>query len=133
MADVSATYQPLPGHILGEISNELVSLHKATCGRGASDAATHVAGDTVVCVMRGVLTHADQTLLNNGEESAVRAQRERLHHAMRAEAKAIVERHTGREVTTVLFAVEPAAEIESVVFLLSRETAGGGNGRAHQR
>jgi uncharacterized protein YbcI len=129
MAEASVTHQPTPGHILGHISNELVSLHKATCGRGATDAATHVAGDTVVCVMRGVLTHADQTLLRRGEESAVRAQRERLHHAMRAEAKAVVERLTGREVTTVLFAVEPAEEIESIVFLLEREPGAGDNGR----
>jgi uncharacterized protein YbcI len=123
MAEASVTHQPVPGHTLGEISNELVSLHKATCGRGATDAATHFAGDAVVCVMRGVLTHADRTLLRSGEENSVRAQRERLHHTMRADAKAVVERHTGRNVATVLFGVEPADEIETIVFVLERDTA----------
>ena len=131
MADVSVFHPPYSGQILGHISNELVSLHKATCGKGATDAATHVCGDTVVCVMRGILTRADRTLLRHGEESAVRAQRERLHHAMRPEAKAVVERHTGRKVTTVLFAVEPTDEIETIVFVLRRETGGGANGNSH--
>ena len=128
MADGSVSHQLTRGHILGRISNELVSLHKATCGKGATDAVTHAVGDTVVCVMRGILTHADQTLLRNGEVSAVRAQRERLHHAMRADAKTVVERHTGRDVATVLFAVEPDDEIETIVFVLDPEIEAGSNG-----
>jgi uncharacterized protein YbcI len=128
MAEGSVTQQPSPGHILGRISNELVSLHKATCGKGATDAVTHAVGDTVVCVMRGILTLADQTLVRAGEVSAVRVQRERLHHAMRSDAKAVVERHTGRAVATVLFAVEPVDEVETIVFILELGTEAGSNG-----
>ena len=106
---------------LGALANDLVSLHKATCGRGPTEAVAHAGGETITCVLRGGLTKADKTLMQHGDVGVVINQRERLHHVMRADATSLVERHTRRKVATVLFACDPADEVEVLVFLLAAD------------
>ncbi len=116
------------GPALGAIANGLVSLHKATCGKGPIDAVAHATGDTIVCVMHGGLTLAERTLLDEGHENLVRRQRDALHQAMRPKAKALVEHQLGRAVETVLFATEPADEVEAFIFVLARDDSADGEG-----
>src|SRR5438093_4851833 len=86
------------GHVLAEISTELVGLHHRLYGKGPSKAKSYFVDDTVVCVLRGGLTTPEQTLIDKGDATAVQRFHEGLQKAMEEPAKAIVSNATGRKV-----------------------------------
>jgi uncharacterized protein YbcI len=118
MADVQTISAPAPGSAHEAITNELVALHKGTCGKGPSNARVHVGADVVVCVMRDGLTRLEQTLVEEGHADAVAEQRRLLHAAMRDRAVEIVQEALGRRVVSFMPASDSAMGIESFVFVL---------------
>jgi uncharacterized protein YbcI len=86
------------GELNAAITRELVRIHTAAIGRGPRKSYSFHSGDTLITVMLGVLTRAEQTLVSYGEGEAVLAMRRLSQRAMSAEMKAVVVRLTGREV-----------------------------------
>jgi uncharacterized protein YbcI len=86
------------GELNAAITRELVRIHTAAIGRGPRKSYSFHSGDTLVTVMLGVLTRAEQTLVSYGEGEAVLAMRRLSQRAMAEEMKAAVARLTGREV-----------------------------------
>jgi uncharacterized protein YbcI len=118
MADVTTISTRSPGWALETITNELIALHKATCGKGPSTARVHAAGNAVVCVMHEGLTRLEQTLVECGHAETVADQRRLLHTTMREAAVALIERVLERRVVSFMPSSDPAAAIESFVFVL---------------
>ena len=114
----STRSDPTGGMRLAAVSDALVRLHKDTCGRGPNNARCFASGNAVVCLLHDGFTHAEQTLLEDGDAAAVLRHRESLHRAMEAPARAIVEEQLARRVTAMTMAVDPANGLETVVFVL---------------
>jgi uncharacterized protein YbcI len=85
-----------------DIARAMVKVLKDHVGRGPSHARAHIHEDLVVVVLRGSMTEAERTLAGEGEEDLVRSIRQALSGSLREDAKEIVERLTGRPVSSFL-------------------------------
>ncbi len=90
------------GELNAAITRELVRIHTAAIGRGPRKSYSFHSGDTLITVMLGVMTRAEQTLVSYGEGEAVRAMRRLSQRAMAEEMKTAVARLTGREVLALM-------------------------------
>src|SRR3954454_11945130 len=86
------------GEMNAAIPRELIRIHTAAIGRGPRKSYSFHSGDTLITVMLGVLTRAEQTLVSYKEGEAVLAMRRLSQRAMSEEMKAVVARLTGRDV-----------------------------------
>ena len=89
------------------ISNEIVRLHREQFGRGPERARTSIGGDLVTCVLEGVLTSPETTLMRGGESASVADSRVLLQKAGAAGFIAAVERATGRTVKEFISGINP--------------------------
>jgi uncharacterized protein YbcI len=112
------------GHVLAEISTELVGLHHRLYGKGPSKAKSFYVDDTVVCLLRGGLTRIEQTLVEGDDANAVDRLHEDLHKRMEEPAKAIVSKATGRRVTAYISQTHPGVDMAVEVFVLEPPPAG---------
>jgi uncharacterized protein YbcI len=115
--------EEVPGEILAGISTELVQLHHRVFGKGPTKAKSFFVEDTVVCLLRGGLTTAEQTLLDEDDVDAVHRLRDNLRDAMETPAKAIVEKAIGRRVTAYISEIRPDADLAVEVFVLEPSAA----------
>jgi uncharacterized protein YbcI len=83
-----------------QISAELVRIHEDSYGAGASGVVTHVLDDVVLVLLDVDITEAERTLLGAGKTEVVRRTREDFQEAAGASFIAVVERATGRRVTS---------------------------------
>jgi uncharacterized protein YbcI len=90
------------GELNAAITRELVRIHTAAIGRGPRKSYSFHSGDTLITVMLGVLTRAEQTLVSFGEGEAVLSTRRLSQRAMAAEMTAAVAHLTGREVLATM-------------------------------
>jgi uncharacterized protein YbcI len=117
----------LHGPMAAEVSNVVVRLFREHFGKGPMQARTIIADDTVVSVLRGGFTQAEQTLYRAGRADVVDQGRRAMQDVFQREMRAAVERITGRRVEAFMSANhhEPDASVE--IFLLdgppSRQTA----------
>jgi uncharacterized protein YbcI len=86
------------GELNAAITRELVRIHTAAIGRGPRTSYSFHSGDTLITVMLGVLTRAEQTLVSFDEGDAVLAMRRLSQRAMAEEMTAAVAHLTGRKV-----------------------------------
>jgi uncharacterized protein YbcI len=86
---------PSPG---GTISTEIVSLLKASTGRGPTAARKHVHDDSVVVLMREGHTTAEASMAEGGHQRAVAQARVDLTESQRQRFIDVVEYATGRRV-----------------------------------
>jgi uncharacterized protein YbcI len=107
--------------VLGDLSNELVRIHKGVCGKGPTDARTFSAGETIVCVMKGGMTQADRVLAENNLAAATESHRRALNQVLGPQATMAVERLVGRTVSSTFYDVDPVANVEVMVFLLDED------------
>src|SRR3954451_13955617 len=84
------------------ISNALVQLHRHRYGTGPTKAKTYLIDDLVVCVLEGGALRVGETLRDRGAEEVVHEVRRTFQTALEHEFRAIIERETGRRVTTFL-------------------------------
>jgi uncharacterized protein YbcI len=106
------------------ISRAMVALFKEYVGRGPTHAHTHVLDDLIVVVMRDTMIEAEKTLAEEDEEALVQGIRRVFQGKFGDEAKAEVERLTGRRVVAFLsdHAVEQDVAIEA--FILAERKRG---------
>jgi len=106
------------GELNAAITSELVRIHTAAIGRGPRKSYSFHSGETVVTVMLGVLTRAEQTLVSYGEGEAVLAMRRLSQRAMAEEMKAAVAGVTGREVLAQMSDTHLDPDMAVQVFVL---------------
>lgn len=86
--------------VLAAISNAMVGLKKRHYGKGPEKARTYAGDNYVFCVLEGGLTRNEETLLEAGEDDAVRSYRLLFQEVVAEAATTAVEEITGRKVLT---------------------------------
>ena len=96
------------------ISAELVRIHEESYGAGASDVATHLVDDAVLVILDVEITEAERTLLDADKGDAVRRTREDFQEAIGPTFIGVIERATGRRVTTWVsrMSIDPVYSVE---------------------
>jgi uncharacterized protein YbcI len=86
------------GDLRAQVSNAMVALKKRFYGKGPRRARSYLVDEYVFCAMEGGLTRNEETLVEAGEEEAVRQYRLMFQKAMTATTTAAIEQITGRRV-----------------------------------
>jgi uncharacterized protein YbcI len=86
------------GDIRAAISNAMVGLKKRFYGKGPERARTYLNDDYVFCALEGGLTRNEQTLVEAGQEEAVRQYRLLFQTTVKHTVTAAIEEITGRHV-----------------------------------
>jgi uncharacterized protein YbcI len=107
------------GELNAAITRELIRIHTAAIGRGPRKSYSFHSGDTLITVMLGVLTRAEQTLVSYKEGDAVLAMRRLSQRAMAEEMKAVVARLTGRDVLAFMSDNHIDPDMAVQVFILA--------------
>ena len=118
-----ADQKALPDGACGTISRETVGLYRRAFGRGPTKARTYVQGDYVVCLLRGIFTAAERTLVGIGGREQVQASRQKVTDAMEDELVGVVERQTGRSVQTHVMQIKVPANLAVHFFLFDGQAA----------
>ncbi len=102
------------------ISNEMRAACKRLCGRGPEYAQVLFADEnTIVVLLTGILTQAEQSLLAVDHDRVVTSARTALHQALEPEIRAILENNTGRETHAFISGVDLNSDTASFVVTLS--------------
>lgn len=107
------------GEIANAISTSVVGLLRRHTGRGPTKAKTIISSDLVVVTLADCLTTAERHVAAAGHGEIVEGMRATLHHGMRAEATAIVEELTDRQVSAYLPAQHQEPDLAVLVFYLA--------------
>jgi uncharacterized protein YbcI len=96
------------------ITSELVRIHEESYGAGAKAVRTYIHDDVVFVVLDVEITEAERTLLGAGQQEAVRLTREKFQVAVAEIFVAVVERATGRRVSSFAsrMNVDPVYSVE---------------------
>lgn len=111
--------------VVADISREIVKAHSQYYGRGPTKARTTWKDDVVVVILEEIFTRAEQTLVDAGHFAQVRSTRTTFQDEISPLFRQIIEQATGRKVRSFLSQVNTDG-IASEVFVLARETDGGG-------
>ncbi len=106
------------GHVLAEISNTFVRLHKEYHGKGPDKAKTYYQGDLLVVLMRGGFTRVEQTLLEAGRGSEVIEQRMAFQEVMQRRYREEIEGLTGRKVVGFMSGSQQDPDMIAEIFVL---------------
>jgi uncharacterized protein YbcI len=110
------------GHLLRDISNEMVGLFKQQFGRGPTKVRSNFADpDTLVCVLENTLTPAEKNMVKLGEHQRLRDVRLFFQHASEAEFRSTIERLVGRPVRAYTSAIDTRADLCVEVFVFEPE------------
>jgi uncharacterized protein YbcI len=106
------------GGLLATISREMVRAMKTYYGKGPSKAKSYLVDDLLFIVMREGGTVAEKTMVDSGQEDAVRDFRQRFENEMAERLTYMIEQLTKRKVinyqSQVLF--DPDVSIEIFMF-----------------
>jgi uncharacterized protein YbcI len=109
----------LAGGIAGAISTRLVGLLREHSGRGPTKAKALISSDLVLVTLADCLLTYEQHLVAAGHGELVERARGVLHQGMRAEAIAVVEELTQRQVHAYLTAQHHEPDVAILVFYLA--------------
>jgi uncharacterized protein YbcI len=119
MGSARATHSAANGSMLAELSRRFVQLFRESTGRGPTRCRSYWASDDIVLVMLGeVYTPAERTLVKEGREDSVIAQRAVLQEVLEARMRSTVEELTGRRVKAFMSAVHSDPELNAELFVL---------------
>jgi len=110
--------------MLATLSNAIVGLYKEHYGKGPTKARSYYLDDMVLCVLRGGLTRAEQTLARSGRIAAVTRQRQEFQEAVRDDFVGTVETIVGRRVTAFMSSVHVDPDMSVEIFMLERDSNG---------
>ena len=106
------------GEALAAISRGIVRLHHEYYGKGPTKAKTYAMNDTVVCMLKGGFTTAEQTLINDGKADDVEALRRSFQKTMTGPFTGVVEDATGRKVIAYMSQVHSSPNMAVELFVL---------------
>jgi uncharacterized protein YbcI len=107
------------GGYAAQISTAIAGLLRERTGRGPTKARAIVSSDLVLVTMTDSYTALERQLATLGNEELVVRGRRAIHSAIRAEASAIVEDLTDKQVTAYLTAQQDSPDIAILVFYLA--------------
>src|ERR1044072_3895403 len=107
------------GDVLTAVSEGMVALLKEYYGRGPTQAKTYYHDDLVVCLLRGGVTRAEQTLLDGGPGAVAVEQLMAFQAVMRDPFIAVIEHATGRPVIGFMSGNQQSPDMICEVFVLS--------------
>ena len=112
---------PLDGqHLLDAVNDELVELHRRYHHRQPITARTRLLGeDLLACVMGGVYTEVEQTMIEIERSRTVRDVRSAFQATMEHRFIEVVERLSGREVLMFTSDSHVGPDLEIELFLLA--------------
>jgi uncharacterized protein YbcI len=95
---------PLSGDaLLNAVTEAMVALHLRYYNRVPATAETQLlGGDLLACVLGGIYTDVEKTLIEIGRTASVHESRGQFQHAMRHKFVDVIERLSGRTVTAFI-------------------------------
>ena len=105
------------------ISNAITKLQREHYGRGPDSVRTVVGYDHIICFLENTFMPVERTLIDAGENDAVRQTRLAFQRAMEDRFKSTIEELTGRKVRAFLSQVRLNPDISVEVFVLERSDA----------
>jgi uncharacterized protein YbcI len=117
---MSAPDAPLNGdQLLAAVTETMVSFHERYHHRAPVSAKTLLlGGELLVCVLRGVYTDVEKTMIELQRSAVVHETRGTFQHAMRHKLIAAVERLSGRDVLSFTSNHHVGPDIEIELFML---------------
>jgi uncharacterized protein YbcI len=101
------------------MSNELRAACKRLWGRGPEWTEVICAGeDTIVVLLKGVLTDAERSLLSVDRDALVSSARAALLEVIEPEVRSIVQRQFGRETHAFVSGIDVERDVASIVVTL---------------
>jgi len=115
---------PLTGDApLDAVTDAMVALHERYYYRPPASAKTQLIGDEILaCVMGGVYTDVEKTMIELERNASVKATRSAFQHAMKDKFIAEVERLSGRRVHAFISDSHVGPDLQIELFIL--EAAG---------
>lgn len=112
---------PLHGEkLLSAVTTAMVDLHQRYHRRAPVSAKTQLLGDDLLaCVMGGVYTDVEKTMIELQRSPAVKETRSAFQEAMRQRFIEVVERLSGREVIAFISDSHVGPDLEIELFVLS--------------
>jgi len=117
---VAAPTVPLTGDaLLVAVNDAMIALHQRYYHRAPGSARTQLLGDELLaCVMGGVYTDVEKTLIELERNLVVQDTRNAFQHAMRDKFIAAVERLSGRRVQTFISDSHIGPDLQIELFVL---------------
>lgn len=106
-----------------DISAEVARIHAAAYEHEHEPVRTTLDAEHAICILRFVLSPAEQLLISHSHGNSVHAQREAFEHVLAPTLSAAVERATGRTVATFLTATHLDAGLTLLIFMFARAAA----------
>ena len=119
----SAGWRPQPAltgdALLEAVTAAMVALHARYYHREPAAAKTQLIRDEILaCVMGGVYTDVEKTMIELQEQATVKRMRSRFQYAMKAKFIAEVERLSGRRVNTFISDSSVGPDLQIELFIL---------------
>ena len=117
---MAAPTVPLTGDaLLVAVNDAMIALHQRYYHRAPGSARTQLLGDELLaCVMGGVYTDVEKTLIELERNLVVQDTRNAFQHAMRDKFIAAVERLSGRPVQTFISDSHVGPDLQIELFVL---------------
>ncbi len=117
---MAAPTVPLTGDaLLVAVNDAMIALHERYYHRAPGSARTQLLGDELLaCVMGGVYTDVEKTLIELERNLVVQDTRNAFQHAMRDKFIAAVERLSGRPVQTFISDSHVGPDLQIELFVL---------------
>jgi uncharacterized protein YbcI len=112
---------PLTGdELLAAVTEAMVALHERYHHRKPATAKSQLlGGDLLACVLAGVYTEVEKTMIELQRTAIVTETRSAFHTAMRPKFIGVIERLSGREVLTFISSHHVGPDIEIKLFMLN--------------
>ncbi len=121
---MSAPEAPLTGDaMLDAVTDAMVALHERYHGRAPVSAKTQLlGGDLLACVMGGVYTEVEKTMIEIQRSTIVQETRSAFQEAMQHKFIGAVQRLTGRDVLAFISNHHVGPDMEIELFVLAPES-----------
>jgi uncharacterized protein YbcI len=96
----------------------LAELHTEYYGQGPNRARTYMRNDTVICILEGVFTTVERTMIADGNCEAVHRCRRSFQTTMEKPFKDVVERASGRKVLAYMSQIHTSPDLAVELFVL---------------
>jgi len=106
------------------IGNAITRLHRDHYGRGATTTRTILQRNYAIAFLEDIYTPVERTLIDAGQEDAVKQTRQVFQMAMRQRFSEAVEEITGRKVVAFMSQVHFAPDLAAEIFVLEPLHAG---------
>lgn len=117
--DLAANHLLSGDELLGALSGAMVGFHERHHGRKPATARSMMMGDDVLaCVLEGVYTEVEKTMIELGRQATVRETRGVFQEAIRERFISEVQRLSGRQVLAFIPSHHVGPDLEVLLYVL---------------